>query len=94
MLRQGAPYDLIFANILARPLVGLALGIARVLKPGGTLILSGITQDQERWVAAAYRNRGLIPEPAIRLGTWSTLLFAKKKSARRSGRGLRKTRRV
>jgi ribosomal protein L11 methyltransferase len=94
MLRQGAPYDLIFANILARPLVGLAQGIAWVLKPGGTLILSGITQDQEHWVAAAYRNRGLIPEPAIRLGSWSTLLFAKKKSARRSGRGLRKTRRV
>jgi ribosomal protein L11 methyltransferase len=72
-----APYDLIFANILARPLIRLAGDLARSLAPGGTLILSGLTHDQERQVAAAYRIRGLIPANPLRLGNWSTLAFRK-----------------
>jgi ribosomal protein L11 methyltransferase len=46
------PYDLIFANILARPLVALSTGLARALMPGGELILSGLTLDQMRWIEA------------------------------------------
>ena len=74
----SAPYDLIFANILARPLIALAPGIARVLARGGTLILSGLSHDQERMVAPAYRNRGLIPARQLRLGVWSVLVFTKR----------------
>jgi ribosomal protein L11 methyltransferase len=85
-LRRRACRDLVFANILARPLVALAPAIVAALAPGGMLILAGLTRDQERWVRAAYRNRGLVPAPAIRLGTWSALRFTQKKSARRSGR--------
>ncbi|MGE0007494.1 MAG: 50S ribosomal protein L11 methyltransferase [Parvibaculaceae bacterium] len=73
----GAPYDLIFANILARPLIALAGDLARGLAPGGTAILSGLTRDQEQAVRAAYRNRGLVPEGPLRLGNWSTLVFAR-----------------
>ena len=54
-----APYDLIFANILARPLVSLAQGLSLILASGGALVLSGLTLDQCRWILAAYRNRGL-----------------------------------
>jgi ribosomal protein L11 methyltransferase len=86
LLRRHAPYDLIFANILARPLVVLAPAIVQALAPGGVLVLSGLTRDQERWVGAAYRNRGLVPTLAIRFAGWSTLRFTQKKSARRSGR--------
>lgn len=44
-IAHGAPYDLIFANILARPLISLAQGLASILAPGGNLILSGLTRD-------------------------------------------------
>ena len=83
-IADSAPFDLIFANILARPLVALAPGITAALAPGGQLILSGLTHAQERMVAAAYRNRGLIPQWKLRLGSWSVLVYAK--TAKRPGR--------
>lgn len=73
----AAPYDLIFANILARPLVALARGLSRSLAPGGELILSGLTRDQGRWIAATYRNHGLIIVTRIARGNWLTLVFAR-----------------
>lgn len=78
-IAQGAPYDLIFANILARPLISLAQGLTSILAPGGNLILSGLTRDQVRWVLAAYRNRGLIPAQTLFLGNWATLALASKR---------------
>jgi ribosomal protein L11 methyltransferase len=72
---NAAPYDLIFANILARPLISLAQGLKTILSPGGTLVLSGLTRDQIRWVSAAYRNRGLICTQTLLLGNWATLVF-------------------
>ena len=57
----GAPYDLVFANILARPLVGLSQDIKGALRPGGVAILSGLLRTQERYVRAAYLARGLPP---------------------------------
>jgi len=53
-----APYDLVFANILARPLVRLAPDIRRALRPGGLAILSGLLRSQERQVKAAYLSQG------------------------------------
>ena len=75
-IAHGAPYDLIFANILARPLISLAHGLKAILAPGGTLILSGLTRDQIRWVSASYRNRGLVPIQTLLLGNWATLVFS------------------
>lgn len=86
-ISASAPYDLIFANILARPLIALAGDLAASLAPGGTLILSGLTLDQEQAVRAAYRNRGLIPDNPIRLGNWATLVFTQTKSPRRFRHG-------
>lgn len=74
-IANGAPYDLIFANILARPLVALAQGLSQALAPGGRLILSGLTRDQSRWILATYRNRGLVPVQKIGLGNWMTLVL-------------------
>ena len=54
--RQG-PYGLIVANILARPLVDMAADIRRCIAPGGTVVLSGFTQNQENGVRAAYQRR-------------------------------------
>ena len=75
----AAPYDLIFANILARPLINLAQGLTSILAPGGNLILSGLTVDQIRWVSAAYRNRGLIHTQTLRRENWATLRLTSKK---------------
>jgi ribosomal protein L11 methyltransferase len=69
-IQQAGPFDLIFANILARPLVTLAQGLSHLLEPGGTLILSGLTRDQLRWVSAAYKNRGLVPTHVIKIENW------------------------
>jgi ribosomal protein L11 methyltransferase len=78
-IASGAPYDLIFANILARPLISLAQGLKSILAPGGNLILSGLTRDQVRWVSAAYRNRGLVCGQTLLLGNWATLTLSSKK---------------
>ena len=69
-IRQAGPFDLIFANILSRPLVSLAYGLSNLLQPGGTIILSGLTRDQLRWVSAAYKTRGLIPTHVIKIENW------------------------
>ncbi len=89
-IADSAPYDLIFANILARPLISLAQGLRSILAPGGNLILSGLTRDQVRWVLAAYRNRGLIGSQTLFLGNWAILTLSlptKEKRPKRVGAG-------
>jgi ribosomal protein L11 methyltransferase len=76
-VRAGAPYDLIFANILARPLAAMAPDLARYLAPGGVAILSGLLAGQEAYVAAAHRAQGLAFRGRIARTGWRTLIFAK-----------------
>jgi ribosomal protein L11 methyltransferase len=96
MIQRQAPYDLIFANILARPLIELAPGLAGILTSAGELILSGLTRDQVRWVSAPYRNCGLVLQRRILLGNWATLVFTRPKSKRpdrfRAGRSIHQAR--
>lgn len=66
-------FDLIVANILAGPLVGLAPSIRRRLAPGGTVILSGLLANQRNRVAAAYRAQGLRLVRAETRDGWVTL---------------------
>ncbi len=84
-IAASGPYDLIFANILARPLVALATGLTRALAPGGELILSGLTAEQMRWIEATYRSRGLAMACRIRRGNWATLVFTRPKRKKRPG---------
>ena len=75
MIRGHAPYDLVFANILARPLIGLAQDIKSVLRPGGYAILSGLLRTQAREVSAAYLSRGFrIVDRGYR-DAWATLVL-------------------
>lgn len=76
-VRRPGPYGLIVANILARPLVALAPAIARILTPGGRVILSGILVTQEAQVLAAYRLQGLYLRGRIRHNEWSVLTVAR-----------------
>lgn len=68
-------YDLVFANILMRPLIRLAPTLTRALAPGGTLILSGLLTAQEPLIRLAYAGRGLTLHGRFRREAWSTLVF-------------------
>jgi ribosomal protein L11 methyltransferase len=72
---SSAPYDLVFANILARPLVHLVSDIKRALKPGGVAILSGLLRTQERFVRGAYLSRGFVTERRLHRDAWATLVL-------------------
>ena len=77
-VRGRGPYDLVFANILAWPLVSLATPIRGALKPGGIVILSGLLRHQERMVRAAYLNRGFSLLFRIRRDAWSALVLQRR----------------
>lgn len=72
-LRDGPAFDLVFANILARPLKRLAPDMAQRVRPGGHAILSGLLTRQAPGVEAVYRAWGFVPEARLRLGEWTTL---------------------
>jgi len=74
-VRRHGPYDLVFANILAPPLVALSQDIRSALRLGGVAILSGLLRTQERRVTAAYLSRGFRLEKRIRHDAWSALVL-------------------
>jgi ribosomal protein L11 methyltransferase len=74
-IAAAGPYDLLMANILARPLVQLAPAFARITAKGGHLILSGLLAEQERWIASVYRVFGFMPAGRIDEEGWATLLL-------------------
>ncbi|MBL8570375.1 MAG: 50S ribosomal protein L11 methyltransferase [Phreatobacter sp.] len=71
--RRGGSYDLILANILPRPLVGLSTDLCRLVAPGGTVILSGIIPPHANLVISAYRSRGLRLVMREEIEGWVTL---------------------
>lgn len=73
-VRAGAPYDLVLANILARPLALMAKDLGAHLAPGGTAILAGLLDKQARFVLAAHRRAGLVLVRTLREGPWTTLV--------------------
>ena len=82
LIRAGAPFDLILANILAGPLTQLASGIAKSLVPKGFVILSGLLGWQENLVLSFYRAQGLILRRTLRDGPWSALILERPFSLR------------
>lgn len=81
-ITRGKPYDLVFANILLGPLKRLASPIARVLAPGGRVILSGLLDAQGASALAFYRAQGLSLEARFSLEGWTTLVFARQVAPR------------
>lgn len=77
-LRGAAPYDLILANILTRPLLMMAPEIARALAPGGYLILAGFLEGDRVKLEARYRALGLALVARQSRGGWSALLLRKR----------------
>ena len=77
-IARRAPFDLVFANILARPLIAMAPDLARVLRSGGIAILSGLLSRQAPAVLAAHRAQGLYLVSRIALEGWHTLVVTKR----------------
>jgi ribosomal protein L11 methyltransferase len=75
VIEDATPFDLIVANILARPLIGLAPAIARATAPGGSIILSGILASQRRSVIAAYAGQRFRHVSTIWREGWVTMHF-------------------
>jgi ribosomal protein L11 methyltransferase len=73
LLGRGPRFDLVFANILARPLKRLAPDMARRLAPGGRVVLSGMLDRQAPGVEAVYRGWGFRRDMAFRESGWTTL---------------------
>lgn len=70
-------FDLVTANILARPLTHLAPALARVLAPGGTLILSGLLDRDVPGIVSAYRGQGLALRSRASREGWATLVLGR-----------------
>jgi len=70
-------YDLVLANILARPLALMARDLAPVLAPGGIAVLAGLLARQEGMVVAAHRAQGLALVRRLNILGWSTLILRK-----------------
>ena len=72
---RAAPFDLVLANILARPLCRMAGHLASRLAPGGGVILAGLLIEQVRTVLAAHQRHGLRLERILTEGNWATLML-------------------
>jgi ribosomal protein L11 methyltransferase len=77
VMRGRAPFDLVLANILLEPLVGMAPELAALVRPGGRAILSGVLTGQGARLDAAYRAAGLEPRDAIEVGEWRTAILGR-----------------
>ncbi len=76
-VRAARPFDLIFANILARPLCRMARDMAVACATDGRIILAGLLTNQVRMVLAAYRRQGIMLDFQLREGQWATLVLRK-----------------
>jgi ribosomal protein L11 methyltransferase len=72
-LREGEPYDLVFANILAKPLRLLAPSLAAVMSADGEAIVSGLLLADVAGVLASWRAQGFHLADRLDLEGWASL---------------------
>jgi ribosomal protein L11 methyltransferase len=78
LVKRGGPYDLVFANILARPLIELVDDINGALERRGVVILSGLLRGQARAVRATYVARGFRLVRRLDIDAWTTLVMTQR----------------
>ncbi|NNL36224.1 MAG: methyltransferase domain-containing protein [Silicimonas sp.] len=76
-LSGAAAFDLVFANILMGPLLELAPAMARAVRPGGHIILSGLLNEQAGIVSAHYQDAGFSPVLREEIVDWTTLMLVR-----------------
>ena len=72
-MREAVPYDLVFANILAKPLRLLAPSLAAVISADGDGIVSGLLLADVPGVLASWRAQGFHLAERIELEGWASL---------------------
>jgi ribosomal protein L11 methyltransferase len=72
---EGRTFNLILANILAGPLIELAPQVVARLADGGTVVLSGLLEEQAEKVTAAYVAEGLALKEQGLIEGWGTLVL-------------------
>jgi ribosomal protein L11 methyltransferase len=77
-VRQRAPFDLVFANILLGPLQRIAAPLRKLMAPRGRIVVSGLLPGQANAAIAAYRP--LILERRIDLDGWTTLVLMRRRT--------------
>jgi len=75
IVQQSAPYDVILANILARPLIAMASDMAKSLKIGGYAVISGFIDDQVDWVVGEHQKYGLELQKVYEMDNWRAALL-------------------
>lgn len=75
VVKDNSPYDLILANILARPLISMANDLQQNLAAKGYCILSGFVNDQSDWVISSHQPLNL--EKLYELDNWRAALMKK-----------------
>lgn len=70
-------YDVVVANIIARVIAALAPDLGAALRPGGTLIASGIIAEREPEVLAAFASAGLRVAARRQDGDWLALVASR-----------------
>mgnify|MGYP005838291673 CR=1 FL=1 len=73
-----SPYDIIFANILQNPLIGMADDMAQHTSGGGFIILSGFTTEQQGDVLEAYKPRGFELHDTLSRDEWCAVSMVRK----------------
>ena len=68
-------FDLILANLLARPLRLLAPAVKKHLASGGVVVLSGLLAQQERRVRSAYHHQKMRLRTRYVFDDWVTLVY-------------------
>ncbi|WP_375211333.1 50S ribosomal protein L11 methyltransferase [Hyphococcus sp.] len=76
-IKAAAPFDFIFANILAGPLAELAPDMADHVAKNGRIMLAGLMTEQEESVVSAYEAAGFRMINRLDQATWPVLLFVK-----------------
>ena len=76
-IKTKNPFDLIFANILLAPLLGLATDISKYSLSGGYVVLSGILSEQAELVVKKYTGVGFFLSNQIEIVEWVTIIFRK-----------------
>lgn len=76
-VQENGPYDLIAANILAKPLCLMAPDMVKNLQKNGLIVLSGLLDRQIEDVVQAYQNAGAILVNQRLIHGWATLTMKK-----------------
>ncbi len=77
-IAAAAPFDFVFANILAGPLAELAPAAGENVQKNGRIMLAGLMSEQADAVIAAYENAGFRLINRLDQPTWPVLLLVRR----------------